>query len=78
MSKDNVINEPMKELIVTMSAWGRLKINAERMRRSDDPGKSSAGLFILTVMYEAWTDAQKDLKDAEKGLKKTMKEEVKE
>ena len=78
MSKDNVINDSMKELIVVMSAWRRLKINAERMRRSDDPGKSTAGLFILSVMYEAWTDAQKDLKDAEKGLRKTMKEEVKE
>ena len=78
MTEDNVINEPMKELIVVMSAWRRLKNNAERMRRSEDPGKSTAGLFTLSVMYEAWTDAQKDLKDAEKGLRKMMKEEVKE
>lgn len=74
MSKDNVFNEPMKELILTMSAWRRLKVNAERMRRDDDKGKSMAGLFILSVMYEAWTEAQKDLKDSENDLKKKMKE----
>ena len=78
MTKDNVINEPMRDLILTMSAWRRLKINAERMRRDEDPGKSTAGLFILSVMYEAWTDAQKDLKDSEKDLRKKMKEAVKE
>lgn len=74
MSKDNVINEPIKELILTMSAWRRLKVNAERMRRDEDKGKSMAGLFILSVMYEAWTEAQKDLKDSENELKKKMKE----
>lgn len=74
MSKDNVFNEPMKELILTMSAWRRLKVNAERMRRDDDKGKSMAGLFILSVMYEAWTEAQKDMKDSENDLRKKMKE----
>lgn len=74
MSKDNVINEPIKELILTMSAWRRLEVNAERMRRDEDKGKSMAGLFILSVMYEAWTEAQKDLKDSENELKKKMKE----
>lgn len=78
MSKDNVVNGPMKELILTMSAWRRLKINAERMRRSDDKGESMSGLFILSVMYKAWTEAENDLKDSEKGLRKKMKEEVKE
>ncbi len=74
MSKDNVINGPMKELMLTMSAWRRLKVNAERMRRDNDKGKSMAGLFILSVMFEAWTEAQKDLKDSENDLKKKMKE----
>ena len=78
MSKDNVVNGPMKELILTMSAWRRLKINAERMRRSDDKGESMAGLFTLSLMYKAWTEAENDLKDSEKGLRKKMKEEVKE
>ena len=78
MTKDNVINEPMKELVLTMSAWRRLMINAERMRKDEDPGKSTAGLFILSVMYEAWTDAEKDLKDSEKELRKQMKKEAKE
>ena len=77
MSKDNVINEPMKELILTMSAWRRLKVNAERMRRDEDKSKSMAGLFILSVMYEAWTEAQKDLKDSENELRKKMKEKKK-
>ena len=74
MSKDNVFNKPMKELILTMSAWRRLKVNAERMRRDEDKGKSMAGLFILSVMYEAWTEAEKDLKDSENDLRKKMKE----
>ena len=78
MSKDNVVNGPMKELVLTMSAWRRLKVNAERMRRSDDKGESMAGLFILSVMYKSWTEAENDLKDSEKGLRKKMKEEVKE
>ena len=77
MNKDNVFNEPMKELILTMSAWRRLKVNAERMRRDEDKGKSMAGLFILSVMYEAWTEAQKDLKDSENDLRKKMKEAMK-
>ena len=74
MSKDNVINGPMKELMLTMSAWRRLKTDAERMRRSDDKGESMAGLFVLSVMYKAWTSAQNDLKDSEKDLRKKMKE----
>ena len=73
MSKDKVFNEPMKELILTMSAWRRLKVNAESMRRDEDKGKSMAGLFILSVMYDAWTEAQKDLKDSENDLRKKMK-----
>jgi len=74
MSKDSIINEPMKELIITMSAWRRLKIRGERMRRSEDKGESMAGLYILSVMYEAWTEAQNDMKDSEKDLRKKMKE----
>ena len=74
MSKDNIINEPMKELIVTMSAWKRLKIRGERMRRSEDKGESMAGLYILSVMYEAWTEAEKDMKESQKDLRKKMKE----
>lgn len=74
MSKDSIINEPMKELIITMSAWRRLKIRGKRMRRSEDKGESMAGLYILSVMYEAWTEAQNDMKDSEKDLKKKMKE----
>lgn len=74
MSKDNIINEPMKELIVTMSAWRRLKIRGETMRRSEDKGESMAGLYILSVMYEAWTEAEKDMKESQKDLRKKMKE----
>lgn len=77
MSKDNIVNELMRELILTISAWRRLRVNAERMRRDKDKGKSMAGLFILSGMYEAWAEAQNDIKESEKDLKKYMKEEVK-
>lgn len=75
MSKEAIFSEPAKELILTMSAWRRLFNKAETMRRNeDDKGESLAGLFILSVMHEAWTEAQKDLKNGEKDLRKKMKE----
>lgn len=74
MSKESIFSKPAKELILTMSAWKRLFNKAETMRRSEENGESMAGLFILSVMYEVWTEAEKDLKDSEKDLRKKMKE----
>ena len=65
-----MIDEPMKELMLTMSAWRRLYTRAKELEADE----YVLGPIILFYMNEAWTEAAKDLKQNEKKLKKQMKE----
>ena len=73
MSKD-IIDEPMKELMLTMSAWRRLYTEAKELESKS----SLVGTVLLYYMGEAWDEADKDLKKGEKSLRKQMKEVKKE
>ena len=67
-----IFEEPLRELIVTLSAWKRLISKAEELATSDDT--KFAGLYILHKMRECMTEAERDMKDNEKTLRKKMKE----
>lgn len=61
----------MRELMLTMSAWRRLKAKAKEL----EDNHHVLGPILLYYMGEAWTEAEKDLKQNEKKLKKQIKEE---
>ena len=65
-----MIEEPMKSLMLTMSAWRRLKAMAIEL----EDNKYVLGPILLFYMGEAWNEACKELKENEKKLKKQMKE----
>ena len=65
-----MIEEPMKSLMLTMSAWRRLKTKAVELENN----KHVLGPILLFYMGEAWDEANKELKENEKKLKKQMKE----
>ena len=67
-----IFEEPLRELIVTLSAWKRLISKAEELAASSDT--KFAGLYILHKMRECMTEAERDMKDNEKALRKKMKE----
>ena len=67
-----IIEEPMRELIVTVAAWRRLISKAEELATSDD--SKYAGLYILHKMRECMAEAERDMKNNEKDLRKKMKE----
>lgn len=66
-----IIEEPMRELMLTMSAWMRLKAKAKEL----EDNHNLVGTVLFCYMGKAWTEAEKDLKEQEKKLKKQMKEE---
>lgn len=68
-----MIDEPMKELMLTMSAWRRLVAKAKELESET----SLVGTVLLYYMGEAWDAAEKDLKKNEKKLQKQVKKEVK-
>jgi len=68
-----MIDEPMKELMLTMSAWRRLAAKAKELESET----SLVGTVLLYYMGEAWDAAEKDLKKGEKKLQKQVKKEVK-
>ena len=72
MSKDPVFDEPMRQLIVSMSAWRRLKAKAEKYAASKET--KFVGLYILLKMEECMSEAECDLKDTEKDLMRKLKE----
>ena len=72
MSKDPVFDEPIRQLIMCLSAWRRLKAKAEELAASADT--KFAGLYILHKMKECMDEAERDLKDSEKDLMKKLKE----
>ena len=75
MSKDPIFDEPMRQLIITLSAWRRLTAKAEELAASEDT--KFAGLYILLKMKECAEEAEKDMKDSEKDLVRKIKEAVK-
>lgn len=68
-----IIEEPMRQLVLTMSAWMRLKAKAVKLKKDDQP----LGHILMYYMGKAWDEAKKDLKDDEKSLRKQMKEALK-
>lgn len=67
-----MIEEPMRGLMLTMSAWRRLKAKAKEL----EDNHHVLGPILLYYMGEAWTEASKELKQNEKKLKKQIKEET--
>ena len=66
-----IFEEPMRELIVTLSAWKRLISKAEELAASSDT--KFAGLYILHKMRECMTEAERDMKENEEKIEE-MKE----
>ena len=64
------IEEPFRELIVTVAAWRRLITKAKELENNLE----YIGSFILYYMDKAWEEAEKDMKDSEKDLMQKMKE----
>lgn len=73
MSEDPIYTEPMRQLIISMSAWRRLKAKALQL----DNDQRVLGPILLYYMGEAWHEAERDLKDSEKDLIKQMREAMK-
>ena len=71
---EKMFDGPMRDLMVTMSAWRRLYTKAKEL--IDD--RQVLGAFLLQCMGEAWDEAEEDLKKGEKDLRKQMKKEAKE
>ena len=69
-----MIDGPMRELMVTMSAWRRLYAKAKEL----DSETNLVGTVLLYYMGEAWDEAEKDLKKGEKKLEKQVRKEAKE
>ena len=67
---EKMFDGPMRELMLTMSAWRRLYAKAKEL----EADKSLVGTMLLYYMGEAWTEAEKELKKGEKDLRKQMKE----
>lgn len=75
MSKDPIYTGPMRELIITLSAWRRLAAKAEKL--SESPDTKFAGLYILLKMKECTEEAERDMKDGEKDLMRKLREAMK-
>ncbi len=67
-----IVEEPMRELIITVAAWRRLLSKAEELAASKD--MKFAGLYILHKMRECMTEAERDMKENEEKLEKEMRE----
>lgn len=70
MSEDPIYTEPMRQLILSMSAWRRLTAKALQL----DNDQRVLGPILLYYMNKAWHEAERDLKDSEKDLMKQMRE----
>ena len=67
-----IVEEPIRELIITVAAWRRLLSKAEELAASKDT--KFAGLYILHKMRECMTEAERDMKENEEKLEKEMRE----
>lgn len=72
MSKDPIFSEPMRQLIIALSAWRRLAAKGEELAASEDT--KFAGLYILLKMKECAEEAEKNVKDNEKDIMRKMRE----
>lgn len=75
MSKDPIFKEPLRQMVITLSAWRRLAAKAEKL--SESPDTKFAGLYILLKMKECTEEAEKDMKDGEKDLMRKLREAMK-
>ena len=75
MKEDPIFQEPMRQLIITLSAWKRLAAKAEKFAESKDT--KFVGLYILLKMKECAEEAEKDMKDSEKDLVRKIREAAK-
>ena len=66
-----IFESPMRELILTLSAWRRLKTKAKEL--ASDPETKFAGLYMLNKMNEAYDSAEREMEEEEKLL--TVEEE---
>lgn len=67
-----IVEETMRQLIITVAAWRRLLSKADELAASKDT--KFAGLYILHKMRECMTEAERDMKENEEKLEKEMKE----
>ena len=67
---EKMIEEPMRSLMLTMSAWRRLRAKAVDLKDN----KQVLGAIILYYMGEALDEASKELEQNEKKMKKQAKE----
>ena len=65
------IEEPMRELIVTVAAWRRLISKAKELTASNDT--KMAGFYILHQMEVFLKEAERDMKENEEKIEE-MKE----
>ena len=63
-NEDPIMNEPLTELVLTMSAWRRLWAEAKEFGNKEP----MIGLFVMMLMEKAKREARKDMKDDEKEL----------
>ena len=71
---DEIFQEPMRDLMLTMSAWRRLYNKAKELE-NEHPITS---VTILHYLKMAWDEANEDLKKGEKDLRKQVRKEAKE
>lgn len=64
------IEEPMRELIVTVAAWRRLISKAEELAASKDT--KFAGLYMLHKMRECMDEAECDMKENEEKMEEMV------
>ena len=66
-----LFESPMREIVLTLAAWRRLKTTAKKL--ASDPETKFAGLYMLNAMNVAYDDAERDMEKEEKLL--TVEEE---
>lgn len=61
-----LFESPMRELVLTLSAWRRLKAKAKKL--ASDPETKFAGLYMLNAMNVCYDDAERNMEEEEKLL----------
>lgn len=66
---DPIMDEPLTELVLTLSAWRKLWAEAKEVGNSEPV----IGFFLMMLMTRAKNDAKKDMKDNEEELVKKFR-----
>ena len=66
---DSIIDEPLTELVLTLSAWRRLWAETKELGDKEPV----VGFFLMILMLKAKNDAKKNMKDNEEELIKKFK-----